>query len=194
MRGQIIYLMGPSGSGKDALLETVRRLSDGRLRVARRITTRGGAADAETREYEESVDPADFSARAKAGDFSLSWNAHGIEYGIPKEIDAWTRDGLHVLVNGSRAYFPEARRRYPDLRAVLLRVSAEVLRERLRARNRETPEEISSRLERNERFQKEFAPPPLPSEEFLILDNSGLLSHTARQLLDFIHAPALLCA
>ena len=50
------------------------------------------------------------------------------------QIDEWLAQGYDVLVNGSRGYLAQARRRYPDLLAVLLGVKPEVLRQRLLAR------------------------------------------------------------
>ncbi len=52
------------------------------------------------------------------------------------QIDEWLAQGYDVLVNGSRGYLAQARRRYPDLLAVLLGVKPEVLRQRLLARGR----------------------------------------------------------
>lgn len=64
----------------------------------------------------------------------MHWRANGLDYGIPRQVDQWLAAGRAVLVNGSRAYLPEARQRYPDLLAVLVEVKPEVLRQRLLAR------------------------------------------------------------
>ncbi|MBN0002302.1 phosphonate metabolism protein/1,5-bisphosphokinase (PRPP-forming) PhnN, partial [Pseudomonas aeruginosa] len=82
-----------------------------------------------------------------------------------------------VLVNGSRGYLAQARRRYPDLLAVLLGGKPEVLRQRLLARGRESPEEIEARLARNAEFAAGLEGP------LFQLANSGDLDDTLRTLL-----------
>jgi ribose 1,5-bisphosphokinase len=117
------------------------------------------------------------------GDFALSWQANGLYYGIPKQIDEWLAQGLDVLVNGSRAHLPQARQRYPQLLAILLTVSDDTLRQRLLARGRESLADIEERLQRNSRFTVEL----LASDPTVfVLDNSGALQQTADKLLQRI--------
>ena len=97
----------------------------------------------------------------------MHWQANGLDYGIPLQVDQWLQAGRAVLVNGSRAYLAQARRRYPDLLAVLVEVRPEVLRQRLLARGRETAEEVEQRLARNAGLQT--ATDPLVR----VLDNSA---------------------
>lgn len=66
--------------------------------------------------------PAQFDTLERASAFAMSWRANGLCYGIPVQIDEWLAQGYDVLVNGSRGYLAQARRRYPDLLAVLLGV------------------------------------------------------------------------
>ena len=94
-------------------------------------------------------------------------------------VDAELDDGEDVLVNGSRGYLPEARRRYPDLLAVLLTVEQDVLRERLLTRGRETPEQIEARLARNELFSGEL-------DDYIRLDNSASLERSVERLLQLL--------
>lgn len=70
------------------------------------------------------------------------------------------------MVRGRTA---EARQRYPNLLAVLVEVRAEVLRERLLARGRESAEEVEQRLARNDRLQA------LADPSVHVLDNSTTL-------------------
>ena len=53
----------------------------------------------------------------------MHWQANGLQYGIPVQVNEWLSSGRHVLVNGSRGYLPEARRRYPNLLAIRLEVA-----------------------------------------------------------------------
>ena len=140
MQGRLIYLIGPSGAGKDSLLDAARApLAERGVRIARRVITRSAEAIGEAA---HSVSIEQFERLEAERAFALAWRANGLAYGIPAEIDAWLAAGEDVLVNGSRGYLPEARQRYPDLLAVLLTVEQDVLRERLLIRGRETPEQI----------------------------------------------------
>jgi ribose 1,5-bisphosphokinase len=181
MAGRLIYLIGPSGSGKDSLLDTARdELNRRGCRVVRRVITRSAEAVGEAA---QAVSVEQFLVMQAQGEFALSWQANGLYYGIPVEIDTWLAEGHDVLVNGSRGHLPEARQRYPDLLAVLLTVNDSTLRERLLARGRESVADIEARLQRNSRFAVEL----LASDPALfVLDNSGALGQTAERLLQRI--------
>lgn len=191
MQGRLIYLMGPSGAGKDSLLQAAREsLQAFGCRLARRVITRSAESQGEDA---LGVTVNEFERLERAGAFALSWRANGLAYGIPREVDDWLAAGHDVLVNGSRAHLTAARQRYPNLLAILLRVDEGVLRQRLLARGRETPEQIEQRLVRNRRLQEQsvgfqaqgssdgcFAP--------LLLENSGPLSQTVVRLLQLIES------
>ncbi|MCQ4255749.1 phosphonate metabolism protein/1,5-bisphosphokinase (PRPP-forming) PhnN [Stutzerimonas stutzeri] len=183
MQGRLIYLIGPSGAGKDSLLDAARpALAERHVRVARRVITRSAEA---TGEAAQPVTPTEFERLEAQHAFALSWRANGLAYGIPAQIDEWLAAGEHVLVNGSRGYLPQARERYPNLLAVLLSVEQDVLRQRLQARGRETDEQIDSRLARNALFAGEL-------DDYISLDNSTPLEESVGRLLALIdeHLPA----
>jgi len=165
--GRLIFMLGPSGSGKDSLIDASReRLAAAGVEVARRVITRSAEAKGEAA---QGVTAEQFETLCAQGAFAMHWRANGLGYGIPRQIDDWLAAGRAVLVNGSRAYLAEARQRYPDLLAVLIEVRPEVLRQRLLARGRETAEEIEQRLARNARMQTSADP------SVHVLDNSGAL-------------------
>lgn len=178
MQGRLIYLMGPSGSGKDSLLQAARVLLEAHnCRFARRVITRSAESVGEDA---VGVTPAEFERLEGEGAFALSWRANGLAYGIPREIDDWLLAGQDVLINGSRGHLEAARQRYPHLLAVLLQVDEAVLRQRLLARGRETAEQIEQRLARSRELQQE------DSGETVILDNSGPLQQTVTRLLSLL--------
>ncbi len=195
MQGRLIYLMGPSGSGKDSLLQAARApLEAHGCRFARRVITRSAESVGEDA---LGVTPAEFERLEGEGAFALSWRANGLAYGIPREIDDWLSAGQDVLINGSRGHLDAARQRYPHLVAVLLHVEEAVLRQRLLARGRETPEQIEQRLARSRELQASVASSPLPLAgegpgeraglaDTVILDNSGPLPHTVSRLLQLL--------
>jgi len=179
-----MFLVGPSGSGKDSLIDAARaQLSAAGVEIARRIITRSAEAKGEAA---HGVSAERFAQLREEGAFAMHWRANGLEYGIPAQVDAWLAQGRSVLVNGSRAYLPEAQARYPGLLAVCLDVQPAVLRERLLARGRETPEQVDQRLARNAQLQLNAGP------SLHHLDNSGELATAVGALLDLLRQEKLL--
>lgn len=165
--GRLIFLVGPSGSGKDSLIDASReQLAAAGVEIARRVITRSAEAKGEAA---QGVTPEQFDTLRAQGAFAMHWRANGLDYGIPRQVDQWLAAGRAVLVNGSRAYLPEARQCYPDLLAVLVEVKPEVLRQRLLARGRESAEEVEQRLARSARLQAAADP------SVHVLDNSSTL-------------------
>lgn len=81
MKGRLIYLIGPSGSGKDSLLDAAReRLSERGVRIARLVITRSAQA---LGEKAEAVSKGGFARLEDSGAFAMSWRANALAYGIP---------------------------------------------------------------------------------------------------------------
>ncbi|MBK4991790.1 phosphonate metabolism protein/1,5-bisphosphokinase (PRPP-forming) PhnN [Pseudomonas sp. S36] len=177
--GKLILLMGPSGAGKDSLIDAARdRLAAAGIQVARRIITRSAESKGEAA---IGVTPAQFAMLRDEGAFAMHWQANGLGYGIPRQVDDWLANGTSVLVNGSRAYLPQARQRYPDLLAILVDVRPDVLRQRLLARGRETLDEVEQRLARNAGLQSTYDP------SVRVLDNSTTLQAAVGALFELLH-------
>ena len=182
-RGRLIYLMGPSGSGKDSVIDQARpALKALGVTVARRVITRSAEA---VGEEAHSVSPHEFAALHDQGAFALDWLANGLRYGIPAEIDTWLSQGRWVLINGSRGHLQAAREKYPDLLPILLTVSTDVLRLRLKGRGRESEDEIEQRLARNAQLPDELG------KDVRYLDNSTTLQDAAQRLLTLLHDAGL---
>jgi len=137
----IFAIVGPSGAGKDTLIRQALAARPD-LRLVRRVITRPAGAGGE--EF-EGVSEQEFALRDARGDFALSWQAHGLSYGIPKDQLDGPGD---VIFNGSRAALPLAAQIFANLRAILVSAPDIVLAARLAARGRETPEDIRERLSR----------------------------------------------
>ena len=108
MPGKLIWLVGPSGSGKDSLLAALRQREHPQLLVAHRYITRPFNAGSENH---IALSEHEFFTRAEQHLFALSWHANNTYYGIGVEIDLWLHAGFDVLVNGSRAHLPQAKAR-----------------------------------------------------------------------------------
>lgn len=159
----LLLIVGPSGAGKDTLINAARAtLADNhRVRFVRRVVTRPGGMGEETH---DSATEQEFELRRAAGDFALSWRAHGLHYGIPADIGTDLAQGKIVVANVSRAVVAEAAEQFP-VRVIEVTAPADVLARRLAARGREDAVDVARRLSR----QIEL---PLPVERDVIVNDA----------------------
>lgn len=145
----LLVLSSPSGGGKTSIARQLMRVrTDVGYSVS--ATTRAPRpGEHEGRDY-HFLSPAEFERRVEAGEFLEHAVYGGHRYGtLVAEVERVLHAGRHVVlaieIEGAR----QVRRRLPD--AVLVFVlppSAEVLAERLRARDTETPADRRIRLGR----------------------------------------------
>ena len=161
-RGTLHLVVGPSGAGKDTLIDAARTARPD-MDFPRRTITRPETAGGEPH---EAATPEGFADRVASGQFALHWRAHDLRYGIPAAIEASLADGRHVLVNVSRSVVEAARTRFAPLRILVVTAPEQVLARRLAGRGRETADDIAARLAR--------APYALPEgPDVCVIDNGG---------------------
>ncbi len=172
MSGRILYVMGPSGAGKDTLIARVREALGGRGRTlfAHRYITRPPEPGGENHVW---LLPAEMAQRAAMGLFLFAWESHGHRYGIGIEVRRWLAAPANVVVNGSRRHLREAMERAPDLVPILIEAPESVLRQRLLARGRESPEEIEARL-----AQARMGPGALPAHARRVRNDASVEAGT----------------
>ena len=144
---RLIVLVGPSGAGKDSVLQAwagLRSQSGPQVRQAQRVITRpadGGA------EQHEAVSREEFAALLEAGTLATAWEAHGLHYGVRHGAFAALAGGW-VVLNSSRAHLPTLRGQAPRLSVVEITAPPAVLAQRLAGRGREDAAAVSTRLQR----------------------------------------------
>ncbi|WP_233866898.1 phosphonate metabolism protein/1,5-bisphosphokinase (PRPP-forming) PhnN [Paraburkholderia adhaesiva] len=181
MKARLIYVMGPSGAGKDSLLGFARtRLATDGIVFAHRYITRPEGAG----ENHIALTDDEFELRSRHGLFAMQWHSHAMRYGVGVEIDQWLALGCTVVVNGSRAYANQALARYPQMMFVHVEAAPLVLAARLASRGRETAEQIAARLARQARFE---AP---AGASVVHIDNSGRLADAGNAFVDVVHRVA----
>ena len=172
--GHLILVVGPSGAGKDTLLDLVRTATTGddRIMVARRVVTRA----ATSAEDHDSVSEAAFDAAVVKGEFAIWWGAHGNKYAIPRAADDAIRAGRAVLCNVSRAVVAPSRARYARVTTVLVTAPEDVLRQRLEGRKRDSDGDLARRVARAAAAESELKPD-------VVIMNVGTADEAAAQLL-----------
>lgn len=151
MTRRLVYVVGPSGAGKDSVLSWLRKHTPLAVKVhwARRIIDRPKFSGAGAEDHLE-VDTVGFQKLLANNELAMYWHANSHHYGIHKtELLSLNDPNACVVVNGSRAHLPVAASLYPELTVVHITADIEVLRERLYARARESKEDIEDRLSRS---------------------------------------------
>ena len=145
--GILVLVVGPSGAGKDSVLNGARTAvaDDERFVFVQRTITRESGAG-----FEDNVEatPDTFAAAKAAGAFALFWRAHDLDYGIPVTIEDDLRAQRCVIANVSRSVIELARARYAGTRVVNITAPLAVLARRIALRGREDAVTIEKRLAR----------------------------------------------
>jgi ribose 1,5-bisphosphokinase len=176
MTGRFIAVVGPSGVGKDSVMQAMAA-HDPRLVLARRIITRPSDAGGEV--FQGVTEDA-FETQKNKGCFKLHWAAHGLQYAIPISVEDTLRQGQDVLANLSRAVLGHVKNSFERFEVIHLTADHDILAARLAARDRETAEQISHRLNR----ASHQLPAGLTTYE---IDNSGLLDQTVQSALAHLY-------
>ncbi len=178
--GTMIVVVGPSGAGKDTLIDyAAERLRDqADVHFVRRIITRDSDAGGENH---EGCSEETFQRKKVAGEFCVSWSAHGLHYGIPASVKQHLKKGGVAVANGSRSALPHFRAAFPNLKVVVVTARPEILSARLANRGRESMSEIMGRLDRKvEAICDSF--------DVTTIDNSGEIEEAGSVLLSLLHS------
>lgn len=168
-QGCFVAVVGPSGAGKDTVLNAARKIlsADPRYYFTRRFITR---ATNDGNEDHISLDAETFAQLVSKGHFSLHWQAHGHSYGLPLEVDQRVNTGGVIIGNISRRVLEEARKRYSSFHVLMITAKPAVLAERLALRGRETRKQIEMRLAREVPIDPRLG-------NVVTIDNSGDIQH-----------------
>lgn len=152
--GRLVLVVGPSGTGKDTVLDGAKeRLGDtpSVLFPKREITRPADAGGEDHIPVSEDV----FLEKQSSNAYLLSWQAHGLAYGIPRTIENEMALGKIVVVNASRTIIDDAREVLPGTEVILITAPPSVRAARLASRGRETADQIAPRLSRQVALEAE---------------------------------------
>ena len=178
MPSPLVYVMGPSGAGKDSVMDRARALlaADAPVVFAHRYITRPADSGGENH---VALSAAEFASRRAHGLFAFHWQAHGNDYGIGREIHTWRALGLTVVVSGSREHFQKMADLDDDTHPVLITASPARLAERLAARGREDALATARRLGRSDAYG-------VDDPRLVTIVNDGTLDEAAQAFLSLL--------
>ena len=176
--GRLIVIVGPSGSGKDTLINWLseKLALDENVMFARRTVTRNKDVSVEDH---HSLSSEQFEAFARSGKFAVTWHAHGLRYGIPMHALAHVKSGGITIANGSRRALPQLAEMFGEIFVINLSVDRSTLATRLAARGREDTGQIQRRLDRIDT--------PIPSQfDMIQIDNSDKIEMAGKAVLKIV--------
>lgn len=182
--GTMVVVVGPSGAGKDTLMDYAAKQLAGRpgFHFLRRVITRSGDAGGENH---DAVSMHEFNRLEDEGAFAVSWQAHGLKYGIPATVYHHLDAGEVVIANGSRSALPHFSRAFSRLRVANIVARPEVLARRLEQRGRECREDILRRLGRSSlAVDGDF--------DVTTVDNSGAIEDAGQAIMQLLEQSAYL--
>src|SRR5262249_51134173 len=178
--GRLVLVVGPSGAGKDTLINGARAAcaDDPSVVFPRRVVTRSPAGA----EGHDTVCAEAFDRMVADRGFALWWHAHGNRYGIRSSIDDDIRCGRTVVCNVSRTVVGSARERYGCVAVVLVSAPRRVLEARLASRARPGDGDILQRIVRSAELEQSEEPD-------FVIRNVGRPEVGIRRVLNVIRDP-----
>lgn len=182
--GLLFIVSGPSGAGKDTLVDALRERMP-RLRYSVSATTRPPREGEKEGEQYFFISHAEFDRRRDAGGF-LEWREYnGNLYGTPRDfVEQTLAEGYDLIMKPEVHGALAIKAAYSEAALIfLLPDKFSNLRERLVARRTETTEEIARRLEiahREVQYIREF--------DYIVINEQSRSEEAVRDLEALLHA------
>ena len=141
----MIAIVGPSGVGKDTVMEAMQAYRSDISLVKRHITRPPNSLG----EDHYALSNEEFGKALDQHKFVLAWVAHGLSYGISSDAFQKLNNGHDMLINLSRSVLEKADRVFDRLIVINLSASPKILLDRLEKRGREPAKDIKERLQRS---------------------------------------------
>lgn len=173
--GRLIAVVGPSGVGKDSVMQGLAA-ADPMLHLVRRTITRAPGLGGE--DY-DAVSVAAFKDMAAGSQFAVHWGAHDLQYGIPASILNTLASGQDCLANFSRSALLAGDAAFARFCVLNITARTENLATRLKTRGRENEAQVVKRLAQRTK--------PLPDGvNVMTVSNDGELDATIAQSLSLL--------
>lgn len=171
--GRLVLVIGPSGVGKDTLINLARDKCRDNPSVV--FPSRTVTRESSQHEENRAVTPDEFLREGASGAFVATWQAHGHSYGIARELDQELIAGRTAVLNVSRGVVDALRMRYANVAVVKIFAPSDVVAARLAARGRSSDGDLAARIAREHTIADVKAD--------VIIENAGAADAAAAQLL-----------
>lgn len=170
----LVVISGPSGVGKDAVLERMKRLQRGRHFVVTATTRPKRSRERDGVDY-IFMKPAEFQALLEQDGFLEHAEVYGRSYGVPRaQVEEPRRAGKDVIVKTDVQGARTLKAKVPDAVLVFLAPpDLEELERRLRRRESETAEDLQRRIA-TARLEMQCE----PEFDHVVVNHSGHLGET----------------
>ena len=142
--GQLIVVVGPSGSGKDTLLKKAIKKIPNSILVKRYITRKKD----NNNEDHYSISVKNFQDKISKKCFFVYWKAHGFSYGIPLKEIKKIEHGKTIIFNGSRKILFKIKQKVNNVKIINIIAPLTLIKKRLINRAREDKKSINKRIKR----------------------------------------------
>lgn len=177
--GTLYMIVGPTGSGKQALIDAVieakPELKRAPLIVSAQLSDNGCVVGA--------ISPDRFLHLMRRNTFALQWDADGFRYGLTHDATKQLADGESLILSCDTAVLDRARELYPNVQAIYITARMDVLRRRLASMAYGSETDIDMHLAQSARLRPR-------SEDVLTVDTSDSIAAGARELMNAISVPA----
>jgi len=169
---KIILIVGPSGVGKDTLIDYAKKTLDEKdnYHFINRYITRIPDENEENYFVEEDA----FRILDDQGFFVSSWYAHKNCYGIAKNN---ILDGINII-SISREHIKDFENKYDNVITIHVTLPKLMLLERLRLRKRESEAQIMQRIERS--YEK------IEAKKLISFENIHKIEKSAEEFINII--------
>ncbi len=184
LRTLLVVLSGPSGVGKDAVLNTMKE-SDYPLHFITTVTTRARRPNERDDVDYHFISPAEYQQMVASGQLLESANVYGNWYGVPREAVKQALDsGQDVIVKVDVRGAASIKKILPQAVVIFLVPPAmEDLQTRLQGRRTESPEDLALRLETASQEMKR-----LPLFDYLVVNRWHEIDETVSAIKTIIAA------
>jgi ribose 1,5-bisphosphokinase len=168
-------IVGPSGSGKQALIDAVLAARPDIGRAPLIVS----AQNSNNTCVVGSVSPDRFLHYKRRDMFALQWDSDGFRYGLTHDAAKKLRDGESLILSSDSSIIDDAKALYPNVQVIYITARMDVLRRRLASMAFGTDTEIDMHLAQSARMRPR-------KQDFVTVDTSDSIAAGAKALMDAI--------